>query len=345
MATLLPSFSCRQGSSQIHSFLIKSGFESDIFVSTAMIDVYAKCGFMFSARRVFDEIPERNLISWNSMMRGHAQNGDAKKSMQLFVEMRISGGLEPDSFSVVTALRCCASLVSLGQGMEIHGYVYRSGLERILIVGNGLVDMYGKCGALELAERVFYQMQKKDVSSWTALIICYGLNGQGAKAISLFEKMKKTRAVSPNSVTLIAVLSACSHSCLIEEGFGYFRDMSVDFGIEPTMIHYLCMVDMLGRAGFFQEALKFISEMPFQANAQIWEALLGPATIQGDRKVAEMAAKRLVELEPENPDLHVQLANIYAKAGQWEDVAKIRGRMNAMRLQKITGKSLVKVVK
>ncbi|XP_042502739.1 pentatricopeptide repeat-containing protein At3g12770-like [Macadamia integrifolia] len=326
MATILPSFSCSGGSIQIHSFLIKCGFESDIFVSTALIDTYAKCGFVNSARRVFDEMPNKNVVSWNSVITGYTQNGNAQKALNLFVEMQIARDVRPDSFTIVTALCSCANLASLRQGKELHGYVYRACLGDIVIVGNGLIHMYGKCGALELSELVFDNMQEKDVSSWTALINCYGLNGQGSKAISVFEKMKQATSVTPNPVTWIAVLSACSHSHLIEDGFRYFKEMSADFGVKPNMKHYVCMVDMLGRAGHFQEALKFINDMPLQNNAQIWEALLGAATVQGDTAVAELAAKQLIELGPENDDLQVQLANIYANVGRWIDVERIRKR-------------------
>ncbi|KAJ4959685.1 hypothetical protein NE237_019595 [Protea cynaroides] len=344
MATLLPSFSSSRGSIQIHSFLIKCGFESDIFVSTALIDTYAKCWFVNSARQVFDEMPSKNIVSWNSVISAYTQNGKAQEALKLFVEMQIAKDIRPDSFTIVTALCSCASLASLRQGKELHGYVYRACLEGIVIVGNGLIDMYGKCGDLELAELVFDKMQEKDVSSWTALINCYGLNGQGSKAISIFEKVKQTTSVAPNTVTWLAVLSACSHSHLIEDGFRYFKEMSTDFGVKPSMKHYVCMVDMLGRAGHFPEALKFINDMPFQTNAQVWQALLGAATVQGDTAVAELAAKCLIELEPENDDLQIQLANIYANAGRWGDVERIRGRLCSRRPQKNPGISFIQVV-
>ncbi|XP_043717958.1 pentatricopeptide repeat-containing protein At3g46790, chloroplastic-like [Telopea speciosissima] len=344
MATLLPSFSCSGGSIQIHSFLIKCGFESDIFVSTALIDTYAKCGFVNSARQVFNEIPSKNVVSWNSVITSYTQNGNAQEALKLFVELQTARDIRPDSYSIVTALCSCANLASLRQGKELHGYVYRACLGGIVIVGNGLIHMYGKCGALELSEMVFDKMQEKDVGSWTALINCYGLNGQGSKAISIFEKMKQTSSVIPNPVTWIAVLSACSHSHLKEDGFRYFKEMSADFGVKPNMKHYVCMVDMLGRAGHFQEALKFINDMPLQTNAQIWQALLGAATVQGDTAVAELAAKQLIKLVPENDDLQVQLANIYANAGRWDDVERLRGRVCSRRPQKNPGISLIQVV-
>ncbi|KAF8369945.1 hypothetical protein HHK36_032025 [Tetracentron sinense] len=344
MATLIPIFGYGVGSTQIHGFSIKCGFESDIFVATALIDAYAKCGAFFSAGRVFREMPEKNIVSWNTMISGCNQNGYTKDSLQLFMEMQKSNSIQPDSFSVVTVLCCCSSLASMRHGKEIHGYVYKATLEGSVLVGNGLIDMYGKCGALDLAELVFSKMQERDVSSWTALINCYGLHGKGAKAISIFEKMKQNGDITPNSVTLIALLSACSHSFLIEDGFRYFKAMSCDYGIEPNMKHYVCMVDMLGRVGLLAEALQFINEMPIPADARVWEALLGAATIRGDTTTAEMAAKCLMELESEDPDLHVQLANTYADAGQWGNVAKIRERMQSRRFHKNPGLSSIQIV-
>ncbi|OVA04083.1 Pentatricopeptide repeat [Macleaya cordata] len=344
LATLLPSFSYFDQSNQIHSFLIKHGFESDIFVSTALIDVYAKCGNTLSAKHVFDEMPERNLVSWNAICLGYNQNGNMRESLKLFTEMQKFDNFWPDSFSVVTALCSCSNLASLREGKEIHGYVYKANLENSVLVGNGLIDMYGKCGFLELADHVFDKMQERDVGSWTALIMCHGLHGQGVKAIEIFEKMKKTKAVTPNSVTLVAILTACSHSCLVEDGFKYFKSLNDDFGIEPAMKHYICMVDLLGRAGLLAEALKFINEMPVQADSRVWEALLGSATIQGDMVVAEIAAKNLMESESENPELCVQLANIYANSGKWDDVVKIRGSLQSMKLRKSPGVSSVQVV-
>ncbi|KAF9616472.1 hypothetical protein IFM89_029769 [Coptis chinensis] len=324
MATLLPSFCNSEELIQIHSFLIKCGFDCDVFVSTALIDVYAKCGSIFPAQQVFNEMPERNIVSWNAMMLGYNQNGGALVSLELFAKMRRSRNVQPDSFSVVTALNSCSVLTTLRNGKEIHGYVYKVGLEGVVFIGNGLIDMYGKCGLLEVAERVFYEMRERDVSSWTALITCYGLHGQGAKAISIFEEMKQTKSITPNSVTITAILTACSHSCLVEDGIRYFEAMTSDFGIEPTMKHYSCIVDLLGRTGFLEEALKFIAKMPIQADVRLWESLLGTAVIQGDKSIAEIAAKSLITLQSENPEVLIQLANVYAKFGRWEEVAKIR---------------------
>ncbi|RWR84439.1 Pentatricopeptide repeat [Cinnamomum micranthum f. kanehirae] len=310
----------------------------------ALLDVYAKCGHANFARQHFDELPWRNLVSWNAMISGYNYNGNAQVSLELFVDMQRSEKIQPDSFTIVAVLSSCSSLASSRGGKEIHGYVYRAGFERENFIGNGLIDMYGKCGDMELAQRVFNEMLERDVNSWTALISCYGLNGHGTKAIAIFERMKQTASITPNSVTFIAVLTACSHACLLQDGFQYFKAMSSNFGIEPAMKHYVCMVDMLGRAGQFSEALRFINEMPIRPDSRAWEALIGAASIRGDTAAAEIASKCLLELEPENPDLDVQLSNIHAKAGNWDHVAKIRGRMRSNKLQKSPGLSWIETL-
>ncbi|XP_058076343.1 putative pentatricopeptide repeat-containing protein At3g49142 [Magnolia sinica] len=216
--------------------------------------------------------------------------------------MQESNTIQPDTFTIVAILGSSSCLASLRQGKEIHGYVYRATMEHEIFVTNRLIDMYGKCGDVEKAQQVFDNMQERDVGSWTALINCYGLHGHGTRAIAVFEKMKQTPSGTPQ----------------------------LYFSIDPTMKHHVCIVDMLGRAGHLMEALKFISDMPIQPDSRVWEALLGAASIRGDRTATEIAVKQLLELEPENSvELQVQLSSIYAKAGKWDDVAKIRGRMKS----------------
>ncbi|MCL7049471.1 hypothetical protein MKW94_006515 [Papaver nudicaule] len=393
---------------QFHNQIIKTGFDSNVFVANSLILFYGKLGHLQNVQYLFDKIPQKNivswtamisaytqnhrfdlaielfrymqivgvkansftmatllpsfcdayqliqvhsflikhgnLVSWNALCSGYNQNGDARESLKLFAEMQKCGAFRPDSFTVVTALCSCSALTLVRQGKEIHGYLYRAGLESCVLVSNGLIDMYGKCGFLEIAKRVFNRMWERDVGSWTALIMCYGIHGQGLKAIEIFEQMKKTKSVSPNSVTLLAILTACSHSCLVEDGFKYFQSMTDGFGIEPTVKHYVCMVDMLGRAGLLEEALKFINRIPQPVDFRVWEALLGCATIQGDVEIAEIAAKSLMEMGTENPEVCVQVANIYAKSSRWDDVAKSRGAFQFMKLQKSPGVSVVQTL-
>lgn len=345
MATILPGISVEPEAAQMHGLMVKCGFDSDVLVSTALLDVYAKCGLAYFAHKHFNELPRRNLVTWNAMISGYNQNGNPRESLELFVDMQRSERIQPDSFTIVAVLCSCSSLASSRGGKEINGYVYRAGFERENFVGNALIDMYGKCGDVELAQHVFDEMPERDVNSWTALITCYGLNGHGTRAIAIFEEMKQMTSVNPNSVTFMAVLTACSHACLLQDGFRYFEAMSSYFGIEPAMKHYVCMVDMLGRAGNFSEALRFINEMPIRPDAHVWEALIGAASIQGDTATAEIASKFLLELEPENPDFDVQLSNIYAKAGYWDHVAKIRGRMRSNKFQRSPGLSWIETMR
>eukprot|EP01018_Ginkgo_biloba_P018893 Gb_18914 [translate_table: standard] len=365
-----------QRGKDIHDCLIRNGFESNVFVGSALVDMYAKCGEIESARQVFDKMSERNVVSWNTMIAGYVQNGNCNEAMKLFRQMEGTGekpnfiswtaiiagcaqngyaaealglfyqmqlaGIKPNSVTIASVLPACGRVAALQQGKEIHDHTIRNGLETNILVGNALMDMYAKCGCLEFAHHVFDKMSERDVISWNAMIVGYGMHGHGEEALTIFQQMQQA-GMKPNRVTFISVLSACSHAGLVDEGWKYFDSMSQDYSITPKAEHYACMVDLLSRAGQLDKAHDFIKTMPLEPSPSVFGALLGACRIHCNIDLGERVAQRLFELEPDNSGNYILLSNMYAEAGRWNDVAKVRTMMKKRGLQKRPGCSWIEV--
>jgi pentatricopeptide repeat protein len=250
--------------------------------------------------------------------------------------------ITPDSATMVNVLKACARLGALQQGKWIHDYTTRAGFQGNTFVETALIDMYAKCGSIDIAHKLFDKMSTRDVVSWSAMIAGYGMHGRGNDALAVFSKMQHT-CIQPNDVTFVSVLSACSHAGLVDEGWHYFKCMSRDYCIMPRAEHYACMVDLLGRAGNLDEAQDFILSMPIQPNADVWGALLGACRIHCNVMLAECAAKYLFDLNPQNAGYYVLLSNTYAAAGRWDDAAKVRTNMKEMGLKMTPGCSFIEV--
>eukprot|EP01018_Ginkgo_biloba_P030460 Gb_36433 [translate_table: standard] len=365
---------------EIHGYIIKNELGFDVFTGNALIDMYAKCSTVDFARNVFDKMCERNVPSWNAMLVGYTQNGNCSEALKLFYQMQlvclipdsitwnamISGcaqnvyaneafkllrqmqlaNVKPTSVTMLSVLPLCARLAALQQGKEIHGFIFRNGLEAEIsegtFVGNALIDMYAKCGNIDFARRVFDKISHRDVVSWTAMIAGYGMHGHGQDALTLFNQMLLAN-MEPNHITFIGVLSACSHAGLVEEGWHYFNCLSRDYCITPRVEHYACMVDLLSRAGYLDEAHDFIKKMPIEPGAGVWGALLGACRIHCNIELGKYAAECLFELEPQNSGNYVLLSNIYAESGRWDDAEKVRVMMKGRGLKKIPGCSWIEI--
>eukprot|EP01018_Ginkgo_biloba_P025790 Gb_04077 [translate_table: standard] len=325
----------------IHGYIIKSGFESDLSVGTALIALYGRCGNAEIASKLFDKMSKRDVVLWNAMIAGYAQCGHAYEAFNAFHQMQLAN-MKPNSVTIASVLSACTHLAALQQGKSIHGYAIRSGFESDAFVETALIDNYAKCGSIEIARQLFDNMSRRDVVSWSAMIAGYGIHGHGEDALELFKQMQQT-GMNPNHITFICILSACSHAGLVDEGWQYFHCMSQDYYITPTVEHYACMVDLLGRAGHLNEAQEFIHKMPLEPNAGVWGALLGACRIHCNIKLGERVAEHLFELEPENAGYYVLLSNIYATAGKWDDVVKLSTLMKDRGLKKIPGCSLIEL--
>eukprot|EP01018_Ginkgo_biloba_P030250 Gb_03345 [translate_table: standard] len=330
-----------QQGKEIHGIIIRNGFDSDIFVGSALVDMYCKCGGIQIARLIFDKMSEKDVVSWSAMIAGYAQSGYANLAVKLVHQMHLVG-MKPDSFTTVSLLTACSRLAALQQGKEIHGYIIRSRFESDVFIGNALIDMYAKCGAIEFACQVFNSMSERDAVSWNAMIAGYGMHGQGKDALTHFYQMQQ-EDIEPSSITFVAVLSACSHAGLVDEGWLYFNQMTQDYCITPTVEHYTCMVDLLGRAGRLNDAHAVIKNMPFEPTAGVWGALLGACRVHCNIELGEHVFERLLELDPKHDGNYVLLSNIYAAAGRWDDVAKVRNMMKDRAVEKTPGCSWIEV--
>ncbi|KAH9287809.1 hypothetical protein KI387_031926, partial [Taxus chinensis] len=334
------SASLQQGKS-IHAYIVQSGFGMDIHVGNSLVAMYAKCGTIEDALRFFDCMPERDVVSWNAMIAGYAQNGHACEALTLYQQMQ-NQYVKSDVTTMVSVLPSCAHLAALQQGKYIHGYILRNGLELGVSMGNALIDMYAKCGRVEIAHRLFDDMPVRDVVSWNVMIAGYGLHGKSNDALTLFSQLQQ-EGIKPDHVTFICVLSSCAHAGLVDEGRQYFNSMNRNYCIAPRMEHYICMVDLLGRAGHLDEAQHFIKRMPFKPAAGIWGALLGACRIHCNVDLAERIAAHYLELEPYNMGCYVLLSNIYASAGRWHDAEKVRAVLKDKGLKKNPGLSWIEI--
>uniref|UniRef100_A0A2N9IUF5 DYW domain-containing protein n=1 Tax=Fagus sylvatica TaxID=28930 RepID=A0A2N9IUF5_FAGSY len=324
----------------VHTFIKEKKMDSSLFVSNALMDMYAKCGSMEDAHSVFSQMPVRDIISWNTMIGGYSKNCLPNEALNFFVDMQRV--IKPNSITMACILPACASLAALERGREIHGHILRSRFFSDKYVTNALVDMYVKCGVLVLARLLFDMISSKDLISWTVMIAGYGMHGFGSEAIATFKEMRKA-GVEPDEVAFISILYACSHSGLLDEGWRFFNIMRNECNIEPKLEHYACMVDLLARAGKLSKAYRFIEMMPIAPDATIWGALLCGCRIHHDIKLAEKVAERVFELEPENTGYYVLLSNIYAEAEKWEKVKKLRERIGRRGLKKNPGCSWIEI--
>ncbi|XP_010449130.1 PREDICTED: pentatricopeptide repeat-containing protein At4g21065-like isoform X2 [Camelina sativa] len=326
----------------IHSVVIRSGFGSLIFAQNSLLHLYANCGDLSSAYKVFDEMPEKDLVAWNSVINGFAENGKPNEALALYNEMD-SKGIKPDGFTIVSLLSACAKIGALTLGKRIHVYMIKVGLTRNLHSRNVLLDLYGRCGRVEEAKTLFYEMVDKNSVSWTSLIVGLAVNGFGKEAIELFRDMESKEGLVPCEITFVGILYACSHCGMVKEGFEYFRRMREEYKIEPRIEHFGCMVDLLARAGQVKEAYEYIMKMPMQPNVVIWRTLLGACTVHGDAELAEYARLQILQLEPNHSGDYVLLSNMYASEQRWSDVQKIRKQMLRDGVRKVPGHSLVEV--
>ena len=324
----------------VHRHILEGGYESDVRVGNALVHMYSKSGGIEDAAVVFDRMKERDLITWNVMIGAYAGSGRGVEAYDLYLKMK-DEGFQPDTVTYMSLLNDCASTGALEWVKDIHRHVVEGGYESDVRVGSALVHMYAKSGSIEDAQLVFERMENRNVMTWNIMIGGLGQHGHGQDALDLFRKMKANGLV-PDGYSFVALLSACSHAGLVDEGRQIFCAMK-DYGVEPTVVHYSCMVDLLGRAGLLEETERFISSMPVEADAGTWGALLGACRTYGNVELGELAAKEVMKLEPADASPYVLLSNIYAAAGQWDQVSFIRHMMQERGIRKEAGVSWIEI--
>lgn len=394
-----------QTGKSLHSKIVKYGAERSVFVANCLIDMYGKCGFVSDAMKVFEDVPEKDDFSWNSVLAANARNGVLDKAFTVFHRMPnpdtisynelidgiskfgvvedaiallsrmpnpnssswnaiITGyanrgrggdamrffckmhscGVRMDEFTFSSVLSSIASLSALKLGSSTHCCTVKSGLDAYVVIGSALTDMYFKCGKVEEAERLFQSLPKKNLVTWNAFISGYAHNGDSSRVFELFEKLKATKNLKPDEITFLNVLSACWH-CRIPLNVAkvYFEEMMTEYRIDPMPEHCCLMIKMMGQEGDLGNAEKMIDELGFDSCGMVWRALLGACSNGGNIRVAEVAARKVMEIEGENEYVYVMMSNIYACLGKWEDAAKMRWMMKERKVKKEVGCSWIEI--
>ncbi|EOY21925.1 Tetratricopeptide repeat-like superfamily protein, putative [Theobroma cacao] len=369
---------------QVHGKVLADGYCSNVFVRTNLVNLYAmvgggdgigyarrvfdemgernvvswnsllagyiRYGDVHMARRVFDEMPERNVVSWTTMVAGFSRNGKCRQALSFFNQMR-RARVQLDQVALLAALSACAELGDLESGKWIHSHIKETSRvrsQRLLVsLNNALIHMYASCGLIEEAYQVLKYMPERSTVSWTSMIMGLAKQGFAQEALVVYECMLSLgdREVKPDALTYLGVLCACSHAGYVEEGWHHFTQMTQNWGIEPRIEHYCCMIDLLSRAGFLDEAFNLIETMPVKPNDAVWGALLSGCRIHKNVDLASQVAQKLVaELDPDYAAGYlVLLSNVYAFAKRWQDVANVRQKMIDMGVKKPAGRSWVQI--
>ncbi|KMZ73876.1 hypothetical protein ZOSMA_13G00800 [Zostera marina] len=283
----------------------------------------------------------RDVVSWSAMISGYHQSCQCKEALEVFHKMQLSG-VEPNEVTMVSVLASCAVLGALETGRWLHSLISRKKLALTITLGTVLVDFYAKCGSIETSIETFNDMPRKNVLTWTVLIQGMASNGKGRLAITYLKSMIES-GIRPNDVTFVAVLSACSHAGLVEEGWKLFRSMTDDYGITPRIDHYGCMVDILSRSGELIQAYQFIRSMPIQPNAVIWRTLLGSCKLHKNVEIGEEALSEIRKLDPTHSGDYVLLSSIYASVGRFEDALRVRAEMKTRGIKKSPGCTSIEI--
>ncbi|XP_042489640.1 pentatricopeptide repeat-containing protein At2g27610-like [Macadamia integrifolia] len=327
---------------QVHGKVLKLGYDSKALnVNNAIADAYSKSGSLEDARKVFESMETKDLISWTTMLTAYVQCSEGEKALNIFSQMR-NEGFTPNEFSFASILVGCASLCLLDYGQQLHSLFCKSGLEDHECIESALVDMYAKCGNIIEAEKVFRAIKRPDVVSWTAIISAYAHHGLTRNALELFQTMEAS-GIKANAVTLLCVLFACSHGGMVAEGIHYFQSMEKRYGLVPEMEHYACIVDLLGRVGHLDAAMQFINNMPIEPTDMVWQTLLGACRVHRNVELGELAAKKIISVRPEHSATYVLLANTYIDMGSLEDGLSLRNMMKERSVRKEPGFSWISV--
>ncbi|KAL4386722.1 hypothetical protein GQ457_09G020180 [Hibiscus cannabinus] len=355
-----------------HGYVLRNGLEGWDNILNALIDMYMKCGKQEAACAIFDGMANKTVVSWNSLIAGYIRNGDVTSAWEVFNNMPESDlvswntiisalvqesmfkeaielfrtmqncGIKADRVTMVSVASACGYLGALDLAKWIHAYIKKNKIPCDIRLSTALVDMFARCGDTSSAMKIFNKMEKKDVSAWTAAIGAMAMEGNGNQAIEIFNKMLR-QGVEPDGVVFVGLLTACSHGGLVEEGRDLFKSMKSVHKISPQIVHYGCMVDLLGRAGLMEEALDLIKSMPVEPNDIIWGSLLAACRMHRNVDMAEYAAERIKELASDRTGIQVLLSNIYASAGKWSDVAKVRLQLKEKGAQKVPGSSSIEI--
>ncbi|KAL6618749.1 hypothetical protein ACP70R_033888 [Stipagrostis hirtigluma subsp. patula] len=326
---------------QVHGQALKRRLEMNVYVGSALVDMYGKCDCAHEAHCAFEVLPEKNVVSWTAVMTAYTQNELFEDALQMFLDMEMEG-VQPNEFTYAVALNSCAGLAALRNGNALGACAMKTGHWGHLPVGNALMNMYSKSGSIEDAWRVFISMPFCDVVSWNLIITGYAHHGRAREAMEAFHEMLFVSAV-PSYVTFVGVLSACAQLGLVEEGFYYLNTMMKEVGVTPGKEHYTCMVGLLCRAGRLDEAERFIVSSCIGTDIVAWRSLLNSCQVYRNYGLGHRVAEQILQLKPSDVGTYVLLSNMYAKANRWDGVVKVRKLMRERGVRKEPGVSWIQV--
>ncbi|KAK1260656.1 Pentatricopeptide repeat-containing protein [Acorus gramineus] len=328
----------------VHGLVLRMAIELDLFIGCSLIDLYFKCGNVEYAKHVFKGMPKESVTPWNVMVSGFVMVGRYFEALEIYNAM---GGaqVQPDMITFTSALSACSQLAALEKGREIHQCVIEHRLKSSEIVMGALLDMYAKCGAVDEARHVFDDLPVRDLVSWTSMIAAYGSHSRAHEALEIFHEMRRSE-VKPDGVTFLTLISVCSHAGLVDEGSHYFNLMKNEYMIEPRLEHYSCLIDLLGRAGRLDEAYNILQNNPnLGFDAELLWGMLSACSLHRNLELGEKVGELLIERDPDDPSVYIALSNMYASAGRWDDVGKLRVKIRKKGLKKKPGCSWVEVDK
>ncbi|CAN6448918.1 unnamed protein product [Victoria cruziana] len=326
---------------QLHGYAIKLSYESNNHVMNALITMYSRNNMVDEIGQVFDRITYRDSVSWSAAIAGYAQNERNEEAARMLCMMHREGA-DPTEHVFASVISSCGDLAASDQGRQFHALALKSSFDQDICVSNALVSMYSKCGSMVEACTAFADIPEPDVMSWNTLIHGHAHNGMGREALLVFERMTNLGEV-PDSATMVGILSACSHAGYVNEARKYFANIEREYGVTPTISHYCCMVDTLGRAGRLDEAAELIKKMPFEADGMIWKTLLASCRLHKDVRLGKIAAARAISFSPNDSANYILLANLLEENGEPDGAERARRVMETMCTKKEAGYSWIEI--
>ncbi|KAI3820940.1 hypothetical protein L1987_08494 [Smallanthus sonchifolius] len=326
---------------ETHGYVIRNGLETDLHIGNSLLSFYIQCEKPLSAKIMFDGLENKNLVSWNAMITGYSQNKLPNEALNLFRTM-IYSGTQPYEIAVTSVLNACTQLSALRLGQSVHCFTLKKKLTRDVLVNSSIIDMYAKTGCIKASQNVFNQSGKNNIGLWTVLIAAYGIHGNGKEAMKLFSEIQSLN-MKPDHFTFIAILMACNHGGLVKEGLNFFNEMHTIHGVKPKLEHFACLIDMLGRARRFDDAMMLINDMPEEPDARIWSSLLSSCRVHGNMELGKKVADKLLQLDPNKAESYVLSSNLFATFSKWDDVRIMRQRMKKIGLKKEVGCSWIEL--
>ncbi|CAK9327609.1 unnamed protein product [Citrullus colocynthis] len=334
---------CFDWGKQTHAHILRNGADSQISVHNSLIDMYCECNRLDSACKIFNWMTDKTVISWSAMIKGYAKHGQSLIALSLFSRMK-SDGIQADFITAINILPALVHIGVLENVKYLHGYSMKLGLTSLSSLNTALLVTYAKCGCLEMAQRIFEEerIDDKDLIMWNSMITAHANHGDWSQCFKLYNQMKCSNS-KPDQVTFLGLLTACVNSGLVDEGKEFLKEMTERYGCQPSQEHYACMVNLLGRAGLINEAGELVRNMPIKPDARVWGPLLSACKLHPGSKLAEFAAEKLIDMEPKNAGNYILLSNIYAAAGKWDGVAKMRSFLRDKGLKKTPGCSWLEI--